>query len=98
MADRFSHNFIHNVVVISMCTRRNLLRRCFDRELNEIESVTNINSSMNMFCLPVNEIACEITQAYNGARSLTELPSALRDPPLFYRTGNSIDIVNQLFD
>ena len=66
--------------------------------LNEIESVTNINSNITSMYLPVNKIVCEITQAYNGARSLTEQPSAPREPPLFYRIGNSIDIVNQLFD
>ena len=39
-------------------TRRNLLRQCFGRELNEIESVTNrpINSNINSIYLPVNQI------------------------------------------
>ena len=80
--DTFSHNFIHDVVVSSMCTRQNLLRRCFGRELNEIESVTNMNSNINSIYLSaINIAACEITQAYNGARSLTELPSAPHEPP-----------------
>ena len=44
-----------------MCTLQNLLRRCFGRELNEIESVTNINSNINSINLPVNQIVCEIS-------------------------------------
>ena len=67
-----------------MCTRQNnLLRLCFGRGLNEIESVTIINSNINSIFLHVNRIVCEITQAYNGARSLTELPSAHRELPVF---------------
>ena len=65
--DTFSHNCIHDVVVSSMCTRQNVLRRCFGPELNEIESVTNMNSNINSIYLSVINIAREITQAYNGA-------------------------------
>ena len=58
-----------------------LVASVFWRELNEIGSVTNINSNINSIYLPMIKIDCEITQAYNGARSLTELPLAPREPP-----------------
>ena len=54
-------HFFRQLYVHGDCTRRNLLRQCFGRELNEIESVTNINSNINSIYLPMNQIVCEIS-------------------------------------